>query len=233
MDKNKNEIERDIIDDDLYEDIDDEQMYELVQKARQQLLEKDKNEQPKKRKMFKWPFWIISIALVLNLLVALPQAFSIPAIEFLKISAKLSKDPDIKQYKKAVTVIETENSKGTGFSISEDGLIITNEHVVKDEKNVTVAFPNEGLFTGEVINTFPEVDLAVVKVESTIQFPFLTLADETTFVENESVKFIGNPLSFNGIANEGTIINYIQLKNWELPVLMLDAPVYRGNSGSP
>ncbi|WP_318036139.1 S1 family peptidase [Halobacillus salinarum] len=44
---------------------------------------------------------------------------------------------------------------------------------------------------------------------------------------------MGNPLKFTGIANEGTILDYTKLEDWSKPVLMLDAPVYCGNSGSP
>src|SRR5699024_2798750 len=80
---------------------------------------------------------------------------------------------------------------------------------------------------------FPEIDLAIIHTDEGKDLPQLSLADTASFGEDEAIYFIGNPLSFQGIANEGTIIDYVQLKNWELPVLMLDAPVYRGNSGSP
>src|SRR5699024_309274 len=63
--------------------------------------------------------------------------------------------------------------------------------------------------------------------------PTLTLADETECTEDESINFIGNPLRFQGIANEGTILDYIQLQSWDEEVVMIQAPVYRGNSGSP
>lgn len=227
--------ERDIIDEDLYEDIDDEEMYELLQEARRESIRKriEQEAEQKKRKFPKWPFWLISIALIINLLAVLPQAISIPAIDFLMTSAKLSQDENIKQYKKAVTVIEADNSRGTGFSISEDGLVLTNEHVVEGKETVTVAFSDAGLFHGDVIETYPDIDLAVIQVETDEQLPYLQLANSTTFSEDEPIYFIGNPLNFTGIANEGTIIDYIQLQSWDKPVLMIDAPVYRGNSGSP
>lgn len=233
MNKKQNDVDHDIIDEDLYEDLDEEEMMELLEKARQQTLLKKQAEEKNKRKWPKWPVWIISIALIINLVAALPQTFSIPAIDFLMTSAKLSTDKKIKQYKKAVTVIETDDSKGTGFAVSEDGLILTNEHVVNNEQTVTVAFPDEGLFTGNVLETFPSIDLAIVKVEAEQSLPFLQLADSTFFEDDEKINFIGNPLNFNGIANEGTIVDYVQLKSWEEPVLMINAPVYRGNSGSP
>lgn len=225
----------DIIDEDLYEDIDDEEMYELVQEARRGALERarQQRENPTTKRPFpRWAFWFIAVAMVFNVFALLPQTFSIPAIDFLITSAKLSTQDDIKLYKKSVVVIEAANSRGTGFSISSDGTILTNHHVVEGEETVAVAFPDEGLFTAEVVDTYPSIDVAVLKVDAE-DLPFLELASETTFKQGEYVNFIGNPLRFQGIANEGTIIDYIQLSSWDEEVLMIKAPIYRGNSGSP
>ena len=232
--ENKEHRDNDIIDTDLYEDIDDDEMYELVWEGKRKVLEKarQEKEQPSKRPFPKWAFWLISLALVFNLIALLPQTFSIPAIDFLITSAKLSTQDDIKAYKKAVVVVETEDSKGTGFAISSDGTIITNHHVIEGEDTVTVAFPDDGLFTAKVKEDYPSVDLAVLKVDAE-KLPHLTLAQETTYERNEAISFIGNPLRFQGIANEGTIIGNTTLANWEDEVVMIDAPVYRGNSGSP
>src|SRR5699024_3872253 len=95
INKDKDDVQHDIIDDDLYEDIDDEEMAELVKEAREQLLQQ-KEEPVKKRKILKWSLWLIAIALVINLIAVLPQTFSIPAIDFLVTSAKLSTDEKIK-----------------------------------------------------------------------------------------------------------------------------------------
>jgi len=232
---NMDKKDHDIIDKDLYEEIDEEKMYELLKEAREESIRKQKERdgKPKRKKILKWPVWIISIALIINLLAVLPQTISIPAIDFLKTSHKLSKDENIKVYKRAVTVIETEKGRGTGFAISNDGLILTNEHVVEGEEKVTVAFSNEGLFQGKVIETYEAIDLAIVQVETDKSLPHLNLAASASFEKDEPIYFIGNPLNFTGIANEGRIIDSVQLKSWEVPVLMLDAPVYRGNSGSP
>src|SRR5699024_4510905 len=137
-----NKEEHDIIDDDLYEDLDEEKMNELVEEARIEALlraQREKEQSKPKRPFPKWPFWLISIALLFNVFALVPQTFSIPAIDFLITSAKLSTEPQIKEYKKAVAVIETDNSKGTGFSITDDGVIITNYHVIEGHDTVTVA----------------------------------------------------------------------------------------------
>jgi S1-C subfamily serine protease len=178
-------------------------------------------------------FWLIAGVMVLNVASLIPRTFSIPAIDFLITSAKLSTQDDIQTYKKSVVVIETDDSRGTGFSISADGTIITNHHVVEGEESATVAFPEEGLFSGDVVATYPSVDLAVLNVDGSA-LPYLELAGETTFeAGDEQVYFIGNPIRFNGIANQGRVIDYITLNGWDQPVVMMEAPVYRGNSGSP
>lgn len=225
----------DIIDEDLYEEFEDEELYELVKEAQREAIERarleKKNPQPKQ--VFpKWVFWLIALAMTFNVFALLPQTFSIPAIDFLITSAKLSTQADVKEYKKSVVVIEAEDSRGTGFSIEGDGTILTNYHVIEGEETVTVGFPDDGLFTANVVDTYPSIDLAVLKVEGE-DLPYLDLAPETTFEQDELVRFIGNPLRFQGIANEGAVIDYIQLSSWEKEVVMIKAPIYRGNSGSP
>ncbi|RDW19853.1 S1C family serine protease [Oceanobacillus chungangensis] len=231
-DKERNNNE--IIDEDLYEEFDDEELYELVEAERQKVLQKEKNKKDNtpKRPFPKWAFWLIVFAMFLNIFALFPQFFSIPAIEFLKTSAILSTSETVQQQKKAVVVIETENSKGTGFAISADGTLLTNYHVIEDKHAITVAFPDNGLFQAEVIESYPTIDLAVIKVDGK-DLPYLSLAEQLDYESEDAISFIGNPLKFNGIANEGNIIGYTKLSSWDEEVLMIEAPVYRGNSGSP
>lgn len=232
---NKDHKRDEVIDEDLYEEFDDEELMDLVEQARQEALERAKERQlsnQSKRRFPKWIFWVIALAMMLQVIALLPQTLSIPAIDFLMTSAKLSTQEEIKQYKQAVVVIETDDSRGTGFAFTHDGFILTNYHVIEGEDSVVVAFPEEGLFRADVMNTYPSIDLAVLKAEGT-NFPYLPLAEKTVFAEREKVHVIGNPLRFQGIANEGEIIDYIKLKHWDEEVIMIQAPIYRGNSGSP
>ncbi len=233
---NQEEYTNDIIDKDLYEEFEEEELYELVEEARKAALqraEERKREKKQKTVFPKWVFWIIALALMFNVVALLPQTFSIPAVDFLLTSAKLSTKESVKTYKEAVVVIETEDSKGTGFSINELGDILTNYHVIEGNETVTIAFPEDGLFTGEIVETFPEIDLAVVSIEGDEPLPYLSLADSFNFEAEQNIYFIGNPLKFQGIANEGNVIDYVSVSSKDLPMVMLDAPVYKGNSGSP
>ncbi|WP_106498145.1 S1C family serine protease [Lentibacillus sp. Marseille-P4043] len=226
--------DRDGLDDDLYEEIEEDELLELVEKERVKALKRaqeEKNAKPK-HPFPKWAFWLIAFVMVFNVVALLPKTFSIPAIDFLLTSAKLSTQDNISDYKQSIVVVETGESKGTGFAISADGTILTNHHVIEGEESVTVTFPDDGFFKAEVVADYPDVDLAVLQTDGK-DLPHLDLAQETTFKPNESIYFIGNPLRFHGIANKGTIIGYTQLDDWDEQVVMMKAPVYRGNSGSP
>lgn len=229
--------DQDRLDEDLLEDLDDEELAELAKQGQKRILIQEQQGKKRSKRPFpKWAFWIIVSAMLLQLVALIPKTFSLPAIDFLRTSAKLSLQDDIRTYKQAVVTIETEDSRGTGFAISEDGTIVTNHHVVEEADTVDVAFPDEGLMNGNVEERFPDVDLAIIKTdpeEYEQPLPHLDLANESTFDQKETVYFIGNPLRFNGIANRGEVIEKTQLKNWDKSVVMMEAPVYRGNSGSP
>ncbi len=217
------------------EELTEEEFNSLVLELQQEALEKarlEKDQHKRKRPFPRWTFWLMTLVLAFSTFSAIFEIYSIPAIEFLKTSAKLSQDQDIANYKKSVVVVTTENSKGTGFSTTNEGRIITNYHVIKDKQDITVGFPDGDKYPATITHAFPSVDLAVLEINGD-NLPFLTLADEMNFSPNAPVRFIGNPLSFNGIANEGKMLDYTQLPDWENEVMMIQAPVYRGNSGSP
>ena len=217
------------------EELDDDELQDLVLEAQREALQKaaaEKNVRRTTRPFPKWVFWMIAITMALSTFGAVFQIYSIPALEFLKASAELSQNPKIAEYKKAVVVVATENTKGTGFSINEEGTIITNYHVVEGNDTMIVSFPEGERFMADVTQVYPDIDLAVLEVNGS-DMPHLELADKTVFSDQEPITFIGNPLSFSGIANKGTTIDYTQLSDWDIPVVMIKAPVYRGNSGSP
>jgi serine protease Do len=83
-----------------------------------------------------------------------------------------------------------------------------------------------------VIEKNAALDIALVEIEAE-DLPFLSISYEKEWKVGENVNFIGNPLAFTQIANEGTIVGEITLKKWDVPVMMIEAPIYKGNSGSP
>lgn len=229
-------IFQDMIDEDLFEDFTEEERMELVEEARIEAFKKAKvrENQPRKRGFSKWILWSIVAGLCFYMIALIPQTYSIPAFKFLSVSHSLSQQSDIQQYKEAVVVVETEDGKGTGFSMTSAGSILTNYHVIEDQQQVSVIFPEAGMYQAEVTETYPEIDAAVLELDGEKDdYPTLDIAEDFQLQEDEAIYFIGNPLKFTGIANKGNVLEYTNVEDKKKPMVMLDAPVYRGNSGSP
>lgn len=163
-----------------------------------------------------------------------PQIYNLAAIQFLIKNRELSQNEYIQQYKQAVVVVKTDDSKGTGFNIHEHGLIVTNEHVVDASQTAFVQFPDGKTFSAEVIVRDAELDFALLQLEENEgELPVLQIDPEPSWKANDPVHVIGNPLFFSHIANEGVILGVTRVQDRASPVLMLQAPIFKGNSGSP
>jgi S1-C subfamily serine protease len=177
---------------------------------------------------------IIAIVFLGNVLAFLPQFFNTAAVQFLRANYRLSQNEQIRQYKQAIVVVSAGDRKGTGFNIASEGKIVTNQHVVGDEPSVMVSFPQGKIYKATVIASDSELDLAVLDIpEAGTALPVLPLASEASWREGDPVYVIGNPLFFNLIANEGSILGITSLSGRNQPVMMIQAPIYKGNSGSP
>lgn len=174
---------------------------------------------------------VLALMLVLQVIAFFPQVFSLAAVRFLTVSAQLSQSETIQQYKESVVVIRQGGSKGTGFVVSPDGLVVTNRHVVDGADPLVVHMADGKPYPAEVLSVDERVDLALLSIEGA-DLPALPLAESGGGeAEGVPVYIIGNPLFFNGIANEGE--TWGLLAGTDPPVMALDAPVYKGNSGSP
>ncbi|MBM7660077.1 S1-C subfamily serine protease [Bacillus mesophilus] len=195
--------------------------------------EKSKEQKKKRKKLTsKAVGWVIILVLLVNGLAMWPKIINLPAVEFLAVSARLTQQDNIKEMKKSVVTIEWAGVKGTGFNVESDGLIITNEHVVDHTSTVNVHFKAGDSYAGRVIASYPELDIAVVDIEAS-DLPVLPISYGDQGDIGDPVTFIGNPLSFTQIANVGVIVGETLLSGWEVPVMMIEAPIYKGNSGSP
>jgi serine protease Do len=168
---------------------------------------------------------LIAISLVVSVLAVWVRVFNLPALSFLSKSNELSQIDNIKNYKKAVVTIEGNETKGTGFNISEDGIIVTNHHVIENMSRITVVFPDGEILRAEVMQDYPDLDIALLEVEGE-KLPYLEIQDGGEWESGDSIYIIGNPLAYNQIVMEGDIT-----KNGEW--LFLSAPIEKGNSGSP
>lgn len=220
-------VKEDMIDDDLFEPLTHDEMVDLIKRERQKGTKKTPVCLSKDMKMIGI---ILALVVLIQGLALVFQTFNIPAIEFIKTSIALSFNEAVAEMKDTVVVIDTGEGRGTGFLISADGLIVTNAHVVEGEETVTVGMKDRDVTTGEVIEQLSSVDLAFIQVEAT-NLPYLELSTEA-IEAGEPITFVGNPLRFNRIANEGEVIGETNA-TLKTRVLAIDAPIYKGNSGSP
>lgn len=131
---------------------------------------------------------------------------------------------------------------GTGFIISEHGIILTNRHVVSDEQADYMVFTNDGnSFSAEVLARDPVQDLAVLKIEGS-GFPVVSLGDSYDLRIGQTAIAIGNALGefrntvsvgvISGlgrrvVATDGVVAEVLE------DVIQTDAGINRGNSGGP
>lgn len=194
-----------------------------------------KQKQQKKRSLIvKGIGSLIIIALLISGFQVWFHVFNLPSLQFLQVSNRLSKDEAVQEYRRSVVMVEWGGVKGTGFNIASTGLIVTNEHVVENLNHVNVHFREDGSFLGKVIYTNPKYDLAIIDIEGK-DLATLSISPDRNWEKGigQEMIFIGNPLAHSQIANEGEISGIVQLKDWDIPLMEITAPVYKGNSGSP
>jgi len=123
---------------------------------------------------------------------------------------------------------------GSGFIISSDGYILTNNHMVEGAEKVIVELAGGRKFTAEIIGTDPDSDIAVIKIDAD-NLPYLELADSDTLEVGEWVLAIGNPLGFSHTVTAGIVsakgrsVGLANIENF----IQTDAAINRGNSGGP
>jgi len=150
--------------------------------------------------------------------------------------------PEIQQFLKRFGVPNgaTQNpqsvvmGEGSGFFISADGFIVTNNHVVDHAKSVTVTMDDGKTLDAKVVGTDPKTDLALLKATQPGDYPFVTFAKEMPRI-GDWVVAIGNPYGLGGTVTAG-IISAEGRDIGDGPYdrfLQIDAPINRGNSGGP
>ncbi len=125
-------------------------------------------------------------------------------------------------------------SQGSGFFISQDGYIVTNNHVVDKASEVQIVTDDGKTLEAKVIGTDPRTDLALLKVNEGGSFPFVQLATAKPRI-GDWVLAVGNPFGLGGTVTAG-IVSAQGRDIGSGPYddfLQIDAAVNRGNSGGP
>lgn len=128
-------------------------------------------------------------------------------------------------------------SLGTGFIISEDGLIITNSHVVDkaDVINIQLSEKDEKTYPAKVIGQDPKTDIALIKIDAKIKLPTVKLGSSAAVQVGEWVAAFGNPYGHGHSMTKG-IVSALgrDLDDLNLfPFIQTDASINPGNSGGP
>ena len=123
---------------------------------------------------------------------------------------------------------------GSGFIISEDGYIVTNNHVVADADSVRIEFFNGGELDAKIIGTDPKTDIALLKVDSPEPLPFVRFGDSDIARVGDWVMAMGNPLGQGFSVSAGIIsARNRSLRGTYDDFIQTDAAINRGNSGGP
>ncbi|MCF8056370.1 MAG: DegQ family serine endoprotease [Desulfocapsa sp.] len=128
-----------------------------------------------------------------------------------------------------------QQAAGSGFIISKDGHILTNNHVVGNADTITVRLDDEREFKAKVVGTDPQSDVALIKIDGG-NLPVIPLGDSDKMDVGEWVIAIGSPFELNRTVTVGVISakgrNRIGINDYE-NFIQTDAAINPGNSGGP
>ena len=123
---------------------------------------------------------------------------------------------------------------GSGFVISEDGFIVTNNHVIADADEILIEFFSGDELPATVVGTDPYTDIALLKVEADAPLPFVPFGDSSAMRVGDWVMAMGNPLGQGFSASAGIVsAEGRALAGAYDDYLQTDAAINRGNSGGP
>src|SRR5215813_4703976 len=94
---------------------------------------------------------------------------------------------------------------GSGFVVSKDGLVLTNNHVIANARVITVTLNDKTQYKGKVIGRDPKTDLAVVKIEPKESLPAVTLGDSDAIRVGDWVMAIGDPFGLTNTVTTGIV----------------------------
>jgi serine protease Do len=122
---------------------------------------------------------------------------------------------------------------GSGVIISEDGYIVTNNHVIKDASELEITLNNNKTYTAKLIGSDTKMDIALLKINTDEKLPYATFADSDNVKVGEWVLAVGNPYNLNSTVTAGIVS--AKARNLDTngiqSFIQTDAAVNPGNSG--
>ena len=126
-------------------------------------------------------------------------------------------------------------ARGSGFIVAADGTVVTNSHVVRKAKSISVTLSDGTELPATLIGSDPRTDIAVLKITSPEKLPFIELGDSAAVRPGEWVVAMGNPFGLGGTVTAG-IVSALGRDIGSGPYddyIQIDAPINQGNSGGP
>lgn len=127
-------------------------------------------------------------------------------------------------------------SLGSGFFISEDGLVVTNHHVIDRATQIQIVTSDGKELEAELVGTDRQTDLAVLRVKEKGKYPFVKFGSSKAVRKGDWVVALGNPFGLGGTATAGILSadgRELGASSPYTDFIQIDAPINRGNSGGP
>ncbi|XP_042312800.1 serine protease HTRA1 isoform X2 [Sceloporus undulatus] len=130
-------------------------------------------------------------------------------------------------------------ASGSGFIVSEDGLIVTNAHVVTNKNKVKVELKNGVTYEAKIKDIDEKADIALIKIDAQEKLPVLLLGRSADLRPGEFVVAIGSPFSLQNTVTTGIVSTTqrggkeLGLRNSDMDYIQTDAIINYGNSGGP
>ncbi|MBA4227737.1 MAG: Do family protease [Hyphomonas sp.] len=127
-------------------------------------------------------------------------------------------------------------SLGSGFFISEDGLVVTNHHVIDRATQIQIVTSDGKELEAELVGTDRQTDLAVLRVKQKGKYPFVKFGSSKAVRKGDWVVALGNPFGLGGTATAGILSadgRELGASSPYTDFIQIDAPINRGNSGGP
>ena len=123
---------------------------------------------------------------------------------------------------------------GSGFVVSADGYIVTNNHVIENADDITIELYSGVELPAELIGTDPNTDIALLKIEDGDSLPFVPFGDSSAMRTGDWVMAMGNPLGQGFSVSAGIVsARERELQGAYDDYIQTDAAINRGNSGGP
>ncbi len=124
-------------------------------------------------------------------------------------------------------------SGGSGFIISPDGYILTNQHVVAGADELVVKMKDGRYFPAKLLGADKTTDVALLKISSKRVLPYLKMGKSSDVKAGQWVMAIGSPLFMEDSVSFGVVSNKSRERGEYLPFIQMDVAVNHGNSGGP